>query len=129
MKLLADGWSTAETTLVGTTAGFGGGGSSGTGVYGVGHGLRVKKIVAFTGGSTVAPNTSGGLHFRYGDSSDVVQDTLVILPMMGGGALTSAATVPPFTITLEDLDIRCNWFEALSQEAAAGGWGIFVFGE
>ena len=128
MKLLANGWSTAETTLAGTTAGAGGASSAG-GTYGTGKQLRVQKIVAFTGGSTVAPNTSGGLHFRYGDSSDNIRSTFVVLPMGGGGALTSAAAVPQFSITLDDLNIQCNWFEAASQEGAAGGWGIFVMGE
>ena len=127
MRLLGNGWSTAETTMAGTTGGAGGVGSSGT--YGPGKRFRVERIVAFTGGSTVAPNTSGGLHFRYGDSSDYIQSTLVVLPMGGGGALTSAAAVPQFSVTLDDLNIRCNWFEAASQENAAGGWGIFVMGE
>ena len=129
MRLLKNGWSTAETTMAGTTAGGGEAVVAGSGTYGAGKGLRVEKIVAFCGGSTVAPNTSGGLHFRYGESSNSILSTLVILPMGGGGALTSAAAVSYFSISLEGLNIQCNWFEAASQEAAAGGWGCFIFGE
>jgi len=129
MKLLGNGWSTAEATLAGTTAALGGA-TTVTGTYAPGPGgLRVQKIIAITGGSTVTPNTSGGLHFRYGDSSDAIFTTLVVLPMTCNGAGSTAVPLSPMVVTLDGLDIKCNWFEAASQEAAIGGWSIFVFGE
>ena len=112
MRLLANGRTTAETTLVGTTAGassFAGGGGAG--------GLRVRKIVAY-GASSVAENTSGGMNFVYGDSSGDTNTTLTILP-----GPTSVATV----VTLDGLDIYTQFFEARTNEAGAGGYGIFVF--
>ena len=126
MKLLSNGWTTAESTFAGTTAGGGGVGSTGT--YGAGSGFTIKKIVAQCGGSTVITNTSGMLHFRYGDSSNAVLSTMIIL---GGSphALTSVTIPIPQTITLDDLNIKCNWFEFISQEGAAGGYLGFVFGE
>ena len=128
MKLLGNGWSTAETTFAGTTAGLGGASSAG-GTYGAGPGgFTIRKIVAFCGGSTAITNTSGMLLFRCGDSSDYPASTLVLL---GGSpyAETSVTMPAPQNITLDNLNIKCNWFEFAAKEGAAGGWGGFVFGD
>ena len=111
MKLLGSGRSTAETTLAGTTAGLSSGGSGG--------GLRIRRITAY-GASSAAENTSGGMNFVYGNSSVEPLSTLTILP-----GLTSVATV----VTLDGLDIYTRWFDARTNEAGAGGYGIFVFGD
>jgi len=126
MKLLGNGWTTAETTFGGSTAGGGGIGSTGT--YGAGPGFLIQKIVAQCCGSTVITNTSGMLHFRYGDSSDYIESTMIIL---GGApyAETSVTMPAPQSIILDGLNIKCNWFEFISQEGAAGGYLGFVFGK
>ena len=114
MRLLRADRTTAETTLAGTTAGALstlGSGSAG--------GLRVRKIIAY-GASSVAENTSGGMNFVYGDSSADVHTTLTILP-----GPTSVATV----VYLDTFDIYTRWFEARTNEAGAGGYAIFVFGD
>lgn len=114
MKLLGSGRTTAETTVAGTTAGLlstQGSGSAG--------GLRIRRIVAY-GASSVAENTSGGMNFVYGDSSDDVHTTLTLIP-----GPTSVGVV----VSLEGFDIYTRWFEARTNEAGAGGYGIFVFGD
>jgi hypothetical protein len=127
MRLLKNAFSTAETTMAGTTAGAGGVGSSGT--YGAGKGFKIQRITAFCGGTTVAPNTSGGISLQYGESSDYITSTMVVLPYPCGSDISSQNQGGPVSVTLDGLDIRCNWFQALTHEAAPGGWGIFVIGE
>jgi len=127
MRLIKNAWTTAETTFAGTTAGLGGASSAG-GTYGVGTGFKIDKIIAQCGGSSAQCNTSGMLLFRYGDSSNDIESTMVVL---GGSpyAETSVTMNAPQTIVLDDLNIRCNWFQFASKEDAAGGWNIFVFGD
>ncbi len=132
MKLLGNGYIATETTMAGTTAG--GGEAAGAGTYGAGSGgFTIRRITAFCGGTTVVPNSSGGIMFRYGDSSDTILSTMIVLPYPYTGSVTSAATPPhlgaPLSVTLDGLNIQCNWFEAETNEAAPGGWGIFVFGD
>lgn len=128
MRLLASGFTTAEaSSFVSLSAGE----RAGIGVAtGNPKGIKVSKIVAFTGGSTLGANSSGGLTFRYGASSGAVVSTLVILPFPQGSLpISSAVSVSPFQVTLEDLNIECGWFEVASHEAATGGWGCMVFGD
>ena len=113
-RLIASGFTTAETTFGGAAQPLQS--SLGSGSAG---GLHVKKIVAF-GASSVAENTSGGINFVYGNSSGSPESTLTIM-----GGPTSNATV----VTLDGLDIRCRFFDFRTNEAGAGGYGIFVFGE
>src|SRR3990167_3866741 len=108
-KLIGSGFTTAESTFAGTTAGLSSGGSGG--------GLRIKRITAFAA-SSAAENTSGGINFVYGESSAVPLSTLTILP----GPTSNCAF-----LTLDGLNIYAKWFEARSNEAGAGGYGIFVF--
>ena len=125
MKLLGHGFSTAASTFGGTTGGSGAaGGAAGNMPRG---NLRIRKIVSFCGGTTEAPNTSGGIVFSYGQSSDVIEGTMVILPSPSGGAISSHSAA--IAVELDGFDTPCNWFEAESQEAASGGWGVFVFGD
>ena len=128
MRLIRNGWTTAESTFAGTTAGAGGASSAG-GTYGAPKGgFTIRKIIAQCGGSTAIANTSGMLHFRYGDSSDFIESTIVILG--GSPHLLTSVTVPQVqSITLDGLNIKCNWFQFASQEDAAGGWNVFVFGD
>jgi len=127
MKLLGSGFSTAESTFGGTTAAAGGASTLG-GTQPVGKGFKIKKIVAWCGGTTVAANTSGGIQFAYGDSSGAPVSTLVVLPTPKINDASSNASAMPMVVELEGFDIQCNWFEARSNEAASGGWGIYVFG-
>ena len=121
MKLLGSGFTTAESSFGGTTAG----GSSGA----AGEGFRIQRVTAFCGGTTVAANSSGGIKLVGGRSSVNSQSTYVVLPTPKSGDASSGVSAAPLSVTLDDLDIRCNHFEAFSNESAAGGWGIFVFGE
>ncbi len=119
MKLLNSGFTTAETTFVGTTGGSGGASTAG-GSMPVGPGsFHVQKIV-FTAGSSVAANTSGGIMFRYGQSSDAIESTIVLV-----GGPSSEGIYAEF----DDLDIRCQWFEAATNEAGAMGYTVFVYGD
>jgi len=131
MKLLKSKYVVLETTFAGTTGGGGGIGSTGT--YGAGYGFLIQKITAFCGGTTVAPNSSGGIMFRYGDSSNAILSTMIVLPYPYTGFPTSEAKPPhigaPLSVTLEGLNIKCNWFEAATNEDAPGGWGISVMGK
>jgi hypothetical protein len=117
MKLLGNGYTTAETTFAGTIVG-----GTTASAYGAQASMKVEKIVAFTGGSSVAPNTSGGITFRYGKSSNNIYSTLVILP-------APASTLAALDIEINGLALQCSWFEAVSHEAASGGWGIIVMGD
>ena len=121
MKLLGSGFTTAETTFAGTTAG----GSSGA----AGEGFRIQRVTAFCGGTTVAANSSGGIKLVVGRSSVNPQSTYVVLPTPKSGDATSGVSAAALSVTLDDLDIRANWFEFQSNEAANGGWGAFAFGE
>ena len=121
MKLLGSGFVVTETSFAGTTAGA----SSGQ----PGEGFRIQKVTAFCGGTTVAANSSGGIKLVVGRSSGNPQSTYVVLPYPKQGDASSLASAAPLSVTLEGLDIRANWFEAFSNESAAGGWGIFVLGE
>ncbi len=127
MRLLGSGFSVTESTFAGTTAGAQEQGFTAV----IGHkGMKVQKITAFCGGSSVAANTSGGIKFLYGQSSDAVTSTIIVLPTpQSANAISSAGVVTGMSVTLDGLNIDCSWFEAETNEAAAGGWGIFVFGD
>jgi len=124
MRLLANGLSTAVTTLAGSTAVLPGGTTAS--VYGAQQTVVVEKIVVMCGGTTIAPASSGGLvNFRYGDSSGSGNTTLVICPQpnfVGG-------TPAPFQFELDGLGIQCRWFEAVTMTTCAGGVGVYVFGK
>ena len=122
MYLIASGFSSAETTMAGFTAGA-------SSFRGQSNGIRIQRVTAFCGGTTVAANTSGGSTLRVGGSSDDVHSTFVVLPYPKQGDASSLASAVPFSLTLDNLDIRADWFEAATHEAAAGGWGIYIFGE
>lgn len=127
MKLLGSGYEVTETTFAGSTAG--GGGAAGAGTYGPGFGFNIRKVIAFTGGSSVAANSSGGIQLTIGDSSGAPASTFVVLPYPRFGDPSSATGSAPMVMVIDDLDLKCNWFEARCNEAAAGGWGIYVLGE
>jgi len=128
MRLLGSGYVVTETTFAGTTAGAGGA-STGSGTYAPGKGFKIQKVVAFCGGSTVAANSSGGIQLTVGQSSGATESTYVVLPFPKYADASSAASAAPMSVELEGLNIQCNWFEARTNEAASGGWGIFVMGE
>ena len=125
MRLLGSGFTTAATTIAGTTAGSAGG----VGGRGANVGFTVQKITAFAGGSTAAPGSSGAIKFRFTDRLGSAS-TLIVLP---GGSPDARTSVSPggygMSITLEDLDIQCDSFDADVTVAGQGGYGIFVFGE
>lgn len=126
MRLLAHGFSTAETTLVtstaiaGTVSAAGSAGGKGT--------FKITKVTIFCGGTTVAPNTSGGIKLNYGDSSASMASTIVF-PTPVGGAISSAVPVSVASWEVSDLNIHTNCFKVANNEAATGGWTAFVFGE
>ena len=122
MRLLANAFSTAETTFAGTTAGD-------SSFRGQGTGIRIQRVTAFCGGTTVAANSSGGITLTVGANSSEPWSTYVVLPYPKSVDASSGGSAAPLSVTLDDLDIRCDWFQAATHEAAAGGWGIFVFGE
>ena len=113
MRLLASGFSTAETSFAGSPA------AGSTAMEGKQVSFTVDRIVAF-GASSVLENTSGGIKFNYGDSSADIFSTLVVLP----GPTSAGAYVE-----LSGLNIKTRYFEFFSNEAGAGGYGIFVFGD
>ena len=127
MRLLANGFTTAVSTLAGSTAGAGGASTAGTGTYGAGHGLRVQKVSVMSGGTSVAPDGTDGLvGFRYGDSSNAILSTITVCPQP---LVVGGAPVGVFQVELDGLDIRCNWFEAITRTTCAGGVGVYIFGE
>lgn len=117
MKLLGSGFTTAASTFAGVTGGSGT--FHGSTVQSQSKGFEIQKIVAF-GASSVAPNTSGGIKFRWGLSSGQVESTLVVLPGPSSVGLV---------VELSGLDLEANWFQAETNEAGAGGYGIFVMGK
>ena len=128
-RLLISGFTTAEATIVTSTAIIGGaGGPDSSGVQR--RVTAIEKLVVVCGGTTKTANSSGGLKFSYGDSSDVLMSTLVF-PTPFAGNYTSAQTPPmgtgPMVVTLDELGIRCRAFKAMTNETAHGGWSIFVF--
>ena len=113
MKLLGSGYVATETTMAGTTAG-----GSTVGTPSVPSVLRVRKIVAW-GQSSVITNSSGGIKFRYTQtSSGGTMTTLVVLPVCSSNGMV---------VELGELDIQCRWFDAATEEA--GDSAIFVFGD
>jgi hypothetical protein len=116
MRLLASGFTTAETTIAGTTAG---GGEVFGAAAQIGKSMTIRKVTAF-GASSVAENTSGGMKLVTGNSSDSPVSTFVILPGPTSGGIS---------VTLDGLSIECSWFDVFTNEAGAGGYGVYVFGD
>ena len=128
-RLLIEGFTTIETTMITSTAIIGhAGGPDSSGVQ---RSLTdVEKIVVACGGTTVEANSSGGLKFCYGDSSGTLVSTLVI-PTPIDGWLSSDAKpergANPMTVVLDELGIRCKAFKVITKEDAHGGWFASVF--
>ena len=120
MRLLGRGFTTAETTIAGTT--------SGSSQYGDGKSMVVRKVIAMCGGTTVAANSSGGMNVVFGMSSAFPESTLTF-PTPKSGDASSAVSAAPAQWELDGLAIRCGWFDARTNEAAGGGWSIFIFGD
>jgi len=124
-RLIRSDFSTAETTMGGSTGGLtakSSGGESGI------RSFIVEKIVVAFGGSTVAANTSGGCKFVYGESSGVPLSTLVF-PTPKNGDASSAASAAPLVVELDELEIHTQWFEFVTNEASQGGVSVFAFGK
>ena len=119
MKLLASGFSTAETTFASRQASTG---------YGAGKSMTVRRVVAMCGGTTVAANSSGGVNVVFGMSSDAPESTLTF-PTPKSADATSGGSAAAAQWELEGLSIQCGWLEARTNEAAHGGWSVFVFGD
>ena len=118
MKLLTNGFTTAATTLAGTTAVATSGGQP-TKI--------IEKITVQCGGTTIAPAGEDGLvSLRYGDSSDAIFTTMTVCPQpfaVGSGGQG------PFQMELSDLNIRTRWFEAYTNTTCEGGVGVYIFGQ
>ena len=125
MRLLANGFTTGATTFLGTTAGAQEQGF--TAVAGS-KGMKIKKIVAFAGGTTAAAGSSGLLKFRYGRSSDAIISTMILMAPAANDALTSVTVGGGQNIVLDGLNIDAGWFDAETMIISAGV-GIFVFGD
>src|SRR3990167_6603727 len=120
MRLLGRGFTTAETTIAGTT--------SGSSQYGDGKSMVVRKVVAMCGGTTVAANSSGGMNVAFGMSSAFPESTLTF-PTPKSADATSGGSAAAAQWELEGLSIQCGWLEARTNEAAHGGWSVFIFGD
>lgn len=124
MRLLTNGYTTAASTLAGSTKI---GPNTTQGGYGVVN-FVIDKITVLTGGTSVAPaGTDGLVSLRYGKSSEHTMTTMTVCPQpqcTGGAALG---------ITQVDLGpglrIKTQWFEAITRTTAAGGVGVYIFGE
>ena len=118
MRLLTNGFTTAASTLAGTTAAATSGGQ---------QTAKIEKITIHCGGTTIAPAGEDGLvSLRYGDSSDAIFTTMTICPQpfaVGSGGQGV------FQVELSDLGIRTRWFEAYTNTTCEGGVGVFIFGE
>ena len=112
MRLIASGFTTAETSFAGSPA------AGSTAMEGKQVSFTVDRIVVF-GASSVAENSSGGVKFNYGASSADIFSTLVVLGGPTSGGLYTE---------LSGLNIQTRYFEAFTNEAGAGGYGIFIFG-
>ena len=122
MRLARFDYSTAETTLGGSTGGL----SQYTSVAGGNRTFEIEKISVVFGGSTVAPNTSGGAVFVYGNSSDDPLSSIVI-PTPKFGDASSAASAAALQVDLDDLKLQASWFEFRTNEASAGGVSVFAW--
>ena len=127
-RLLISGFTTVASTFITSTAIFGVHGSAG-GTVGKAM-VDIEKLVVACGGTTVEANTSGGLKFCYGESSDVLPSTLVI-PTPIDGWLSSDAKpergTMPMSVVLNELGIRCKSFKVITKEDAHGGWSVSVY--
>ena len=131
MRLLGSGFTTAATTMAGTTAKGSSADdvTSGVGGIGAGQGFLIEKIVVFTGGTTGAPGSSGAVKFRH-SAGGGGETTLIVLPGVSADARTSVSPGGSgMTVTLDGLGIRADAFEADVTIISQGGSGIFVFGE
>src|SRR3990167_3203831 len=99
MKLLASGFSTAETTFASRQASTG---------YGAGKSMTVRRVVAMCGGTTVAANSSGGMNVVFGMSSAFPESTLTF-PTPKSGDATSAVSAAAAQWGLDGLVLRCGW--------------------
>ena len=90
--------------------------------------MVVRRVVAMCGGTSVAANSSGGMNVVFGMSSDAPESTLTF-PTPKSGDATSAVSAAAVQWELEGLSIQCGWLEARTNEAAHGGWSVFVFGD
>ena len=128
-RLLIEGFTTIETTMITSTAIIGhAGGPDSSGVQR--RVTAIEKIVVACGGTTVEANSSGGLKFCYGDSSDTLVSTLVI-PTPIDGWLSSAQKpergAMPMSVILDELGVRCRAFKVITNEDAHGGWSASVY--
>ena len=121
MRLLATGFTTAETTLAGITSGS-------AHQYGAGRNFVVRKVIVMSGGSSVAANSSGLANVVFGMSSDAPESTLTFpTPRSGDASSATAAAAEQWEV--EGLAIRCGWFEARTNEANNGGVSVFILGD
>lgn len=123
-RLLANGFTTAASTLAGSTkisAVY-----SSASKYQAQKVFVIDKITVQVGGTTVAPDGEDGLvSLRYGDSSDAVMTTMTVCPQpfrVGGGPT-------PFQMELSDLGIKTKWFEFITRTTCEGGVGVYCFGQ
>ena len=125
MRLLTNGFTTAATTLAGSTA-LGSVYSSDR-MFAAPKEFTIEKVTVHVGGTSVAPaGTDGLVSLRYGDSSDVAVTTMTICPQpqCTGGAAQGIQVAE-----LSDLGIKAKWFQAITRTTAAGGVGVYIFGE
>lgn len=115
-KILQSTFAVTESTFGGTTGPVGGQGFSG-GVLGLDKGILVESIQV-AGVSSVAANTSGGVAFSYGDSSDDITSTLIVLPSPTSNGMFAE---------WDDLGIECGWFDFRSNEG--GQYSVIVLGQ
>lgn len=122
MRLLASGFSTAETSVVSRSAGDQGSGT------GQGRSLKVRKVVVMAGGSTVGANTSGVATFQWGASSVAVEGTLKF-PTPIGGDVSSKQLAAAQQWEVDGLALDCDWLEFKTNETNAGGVAVFALGD
>ena len=119
MKLLASGFVQTETTLAARQASTS---------YGASRSMVVRKVVVMSGGSTVAPNSSGLVNVVFGMSSGALESTLTF-PTPRFGDASSVTAAAPAQWDLDGLSIQCGFVEARTNEANAGGVAVFILGD
>ncbi len=110
-NLLQSTFSVLESTFGGTTGPAGGIGSA------VDRGILVQSVQV-AGVSSVVANTSGGVVFTYGRSSDDIDSSIVVLPSPTSNGMFARWA---------DLGIECGWFEFRANEA--GQYSVVVLGQ
>lgn len=113
-RILQSTFAVTESTFGGTTGPSGGFGGS---TVVLEDGILVQDILV-AGVSSVAANTSGGVLFTYGRSSDDIVSTLVVLPSPTSNGMFMA---------WNNLGLECGWFDFRSNEA--GEFSVIVLGK